>query len=97
MPYAVCATFHLHPGARDAFMPHIVENAARSRAEESGCRLFDVCTDPARPDTVFLYEVYDDAAAFDTHKAAAHYAAFADATAALVAAKDVVTWAEVAR
>jgi quinol monooxygenase YgiN len=38
---------------------------------------------------VLLYEVYDDAAAFEAHKRTAHFAVFDRDSAPLVAAKDV--------
>ena len=36
-----------------------------------------------------LYEIYDDAAAFDAHLATPHFAIFNEATAPLVASKTV--------
>ncbi len=44
-------------------------------------------------DRVFLYEVYDDAAAFDAHKRTPHFAAFDRDSVPFVAAK-VVTLAK---
>ena len=38
---------------------------------------------------IVLYEIYDDAAAFDAHLATPHFASFNEATAALVAKKTV--------
>jgi quinol monooxygenase YgiN len=50
---------------------------------------FDVCRS-ARPEHVFLYELYDDdRAAFDAHLAAAHFKAFDAAVKAMVASKAV--------
>ena len=66
------------PGAAAAFSAVILTNARASRTEP-GCRQFDVCTDPAAPDKVFLYEIYDDEAAFDAHMRAPHYLEFAAA------------------
>jgi quinol monooxygenase YgiN len=47
-------------------------NATATREREPGCRQFDVCTS-ADDGLVFLYEVYDDRAAFDAHLAAPHF------------------------
>src|SRR5215212_7121531 len=90
--FVVTVEFTLDPAQRDAFMPLMLENAARSCEDEPGCRQFDVCTDPARPDRVFLYELYDDAAAFDAHLAAPHYRAFAVASAPMVVGRVLGRW-----
>ena len=82
--HVVTVEFRIESGQMKRFLPLILENA-----EEPGCQLFDVCTDPAAPDTVFLYEVYDDEAAFQAHLAAPHYARFDAAAKALVADKQV--------
>lgn len=95
--YAVTVTFTTHAGAMAAFLPLITENAALSLRDEPGCQQFDVCTDPSLPDTVFLYEIYADRAAFDAHLAMPHFIRFSAATAKLVAAKDVRHFARVIR
>jgi quinol monooxygenase YgiN len=65
--------------------------------DEPGCRQFDVCTDPGQPDTVFLYELYDDLAAFEAHQTMPHYKATGPKVEGLVAAKTLVTFARVDR
>lgn len=92
--FAVTVTFQIHPGQMVAFMPLMMHNAAASR-DEPGCRQFDVCTDPARPDDVFLYEIYTDSAAFDAHLAASHFLTFDAATRALVASRTLLTFVTV--
>jgi quinol monooxygenase YgiN len=42
---------------------------------EPGCRCFDVLVDRADAELAYLYQVYDDGAAFAAHKQTAHYAA----------------------
>ena len=74
--YIVVVDFEIAPGAGEAFLALILENARQSLLYEPGCRQFDVCVDPERPERVFLYEVYEDRAAFDAHMASAHYRAF---------------------
>ncbi|MCJ7874133.1 putative quinol monooxygenase [Phaeobacter sp. J2-8] len=93
--YAVTVTFTLKPGQGEQFLPLMSDNAATSLRVEEGCHQFDVCTDPARPDEVFLYELYTDAAAFQAHLAADHFKAFDAATADMVADKRVALYAEV--
>lgn len=87
--YVVTVTFTLNPGQADSFLPLMRENARLSRRHEPGCRQFDICHDPDRPDEVFLYEVYDTAQAFAVHLQAEHFLAFDRAAAAMVAGKAV--------
>jgi (4S)-4-hydroxy-5-phosphonooxypentane-2,3-dione isomerase len=75
--YIVTVEFVAKPERTEAFRAAIVDNAGTSR-HEPGCRQFDVCCDPGDRTVVFLYEVYDDRAAFDAHCASAHFLAFDD-------------------
>jgi len=93
--FAVTVTFKLKLGGAEAFMPLMLENARLSLTDEPGCLRFDVCTDPAHPDEVFLYEIYYDRASFDKHLETAHFASFEAAVAGLVVAKDIRTYAQV--
>lgn len=70
--YAVVVTITTKPGQFDAFLGHMLENARASR-QEPACQQFDVCTDPDIPDTMFLYELYDDRAGFEAHMQTDHY------------------------
>ena len=90
--FVVTVEFTVHPQHLEAFRERMLENARTSLAREAGCRQFDVCVDPAQPAGIFLYEVYQDRAAFDAHLAAPHYVAFADAVAPWVATKTVRTY-----
>lgn len=94
--FAVTVTFTVTPHRRDAFMRAMLDNAATSKRLEPGCRQFDVCTDTDRPDEVFLYELYDDGAAFDRHLASDHFVAFAAHVENMVVDKTVRTYGRVA-
>lgn len=74
---------------RDRFMALMLANAEASLRDEPGCRQFDVCIDPADPERLMLYEVYDDDAAFEAHLAAPHFKTFDSETAGLIRRKDV--------
>ena len=87
--YVVTVEFTIDPQRFDQFLPLMLVNAKRSREEEPGCRQFDVCTDEGKPGVVFLYELYDDRAAFDAHLAAAHFKTFDGAVKTMVASKAV--------
>lgn len=41
--------------------------------EEPGCRFYQPCRDPENPAVFLIFEIYDDAAAFDTHGASEHF------------------------
>lgn len=88
--YAIIVTFRIAEGSFPRFLDLIRENAARSLADEPGCSRFDVLTDPAAADTVVLYEIYDDEAAFRHHTTTAHFKVFDAQSAPMVAEKTVL-------
>lgn len=93
--YAVCVTFQIKEGMSDTFMPLMQIQAQNSLELEAACHRFDICTDPEKPDEVFLYEIYDDAAAFQVHLASEHFKAFDAAVQPLIADKMVCTYSVV--
>ncbi|MEM1301676.1 MAG: putative quinol monooxygenase [Pseudomonadota bacterium] len=95
--FAVVVRFQLRADAIDRFLPLMLKNAQISKTDEPGCHQFDVLTDPARPDEVFLYELYTDKAAFDAHLASAHFKAFDAAVTDMIADKGIRTYATVAQ
>jgi quinol monooxygenase YgiN len=88
----VLVEFRLHPGKAAAFWPVVMANARASVRDEPGCRRFDVLTPEqgSDPDTVWLYEIYDDAAAFAAHLASPHFKIFAAASEPLIATRRVL-------
>lgn len=93
--FALAVTFEIDPAQLSAFKVAMLQNAKTSLAEESGCQQFDVCMDAERPAEVFLYEVYDDEAAFKAHTASSHYAEFQSTIDGMVTGKDVRFFNEV--
>ena len=93
--FAVTVTLEVAPANLAAFLPVMQANAAASLAGEPGCLRFDVCTDPARPGEVFLYELYTDADAFTAHLQTAHFKTFDEAVAGWLLSKGVRTYGEV--
>ena len=69
----------------------MIENAEASCTREPGCRQFDVC-ESADGAQVFLYEIYDDEAAFKSHLGTDHFLRFNALTAPWTADKRVVTY-----
>ena len=82
--YVITVDFHLKSESRDKFLSLVRENAALSLANERGCRRFDVCVPLDGSPQVFLYEIYDDEAAFKAHLETPHYKSFVAATAEMV-------------
>ncbi|MEM6478391.1 MAG: putative quinol monooxygenase [Pseudomonadota bacterium] len=94
--FAVVVTLEVKPERLEAFLPLMSQNAMTSLRDERGCRRFDICSDPARPGDVFLYELYVDQSAFEGHLASAHYKSFDAQTADMIVAKHVRTYSLVA-
>ena len=93
MSYVVTVVFRAKPEHRAAFREAMIENATASRTREPGCRQFDVCELP--DGTIFLYEIYDDEAAFKAHLATEHYKHFNVTTTPWVAVKIVTPYQRV--
>jgi quinol monooxygenase YgiN len=88
--YVVCVEFEIQPELLAAFRPLMIENARVSAQDEPGCRQFDVCEPEDGAPRVFLYEVYDDEAAFKAHLETAHFKRFAEATRGMIAGRRIV-------
>jgi (4S)-4-hydroxy-5-phosphonooxypentane-2,3-dione isomerase len=74
--FVVIVDFVVHAEQAGQFAVAMAENAEASRTLEVGCIQFDVC----RPDNdgtrFFLYELYTDKAAFQTHLQTPHFLSF---------------------
>ena len=90
--YIVTVEFELHPDHVDAFRKEMLLQARNSLTQEEGCRHFDVCFDPADKTRCFLYEKYDDQAAFDFHLATDHFLQFDATVTPWVITKTVKHW-----
>lgn len=87
--FVIAVDFTLHEQHLAAFVALMQEHARIPRETEPECRRFDVCRDPLRPERVFLYELYDDKAAFDAHLASEHFKAFDVVSKSMVVGKTV--------
>jgi quinol monooxygenase YgiN len=88
--FAIVVEFRLKPGTRPEFRRLIDRNACSSAGTEPGCRQFDVLEPKDRPDSIFLYEIYDDEAAFQAHLQSAHYATFNSESASFITERSVI-------
>ena len=93
--FAVCVTFDIHPERFEAFLPLMKQQAKNSLDLEDGCHQFDVLSDPGRPHSVFLYELYRDPEAFQLHLKSQHFELFDKSVGPMVATKQVVTYSVV--
>ena len=75
--FIVAVQFKIKNDHVDAFRQRVLRQAADSLKNETACHQFDVCVDTDHPSSFFLYEVYDDAAAFDAHRETSYFAEFA--------------------
>jgi quinol monooxygenase YgiN len=57
----------LNPGQKDAFVARALEHRGNVVTKEQGCLRFDLVLPDEGGDTVYLYEVYADDAALQTH------------------------------
>lgn len=71
----------------------ILANATSAVEKEAGCVRFDVSQSEEEPAKWLFYEVYKDAAAFETHRASPHFAAYQAVADRAVTAKTLTRWA----
>jgi quinol monooxygenase YgiN len=86
--YVNAVDLDINPADMPKFLELIKENAAAA-VKEPGCREFNVTVLAKDPNHVFLYEVYDNEAALNTHRATDHFKKYAAATANMVTKRDV--------
>ena len=65
--FAIVGTVEVTPGRREQFLPLLMAHRARCLTDEPGTLQFEVLVPNDDTTKVLLYEVYQDAAAFDVH------------------------------
>ncbi len=92
---AQAAPLHIHavdidivPGQIDNYLAALKENGAAS-VKEPGCREFDITVSQKDPNHVFIFEVYDNAAAAQSHRETEHFKKYAAATKDMVAKREL--------
>jgi (4S)-4-hydroxy-5-phosphonooxypentane-2,3-dione isomerase len=76
------------PGQIDQYLAAAKVNGANA-VKEPGCREFNIVVSQKDPNHVFLFEVYDSAAALEAHRATDHFKAYMAATKDMIAKRDV--------
>ena len=74
--FSLIVHLQVDPARRDEFLDAIRANAEASVRDEPGCHRFDVSAVEGDDTRFVLYELYDDAEAFEAHKRAPHFAAW---------------------
>jgi len=88
----VTVEFEVDPKHVHEFRSAMMRQASDSLESESACRQFDVCFAADQETRCFLYEQYDDRAAFDAHLQTNHFRQFDQTVAPWVVRKTVKQW-----
>ena len=74
--YGIFASVRVKPEQRERFLQVNKADALCSVRDEPGCLRFNVFQDAADENVYHLFEVYEDEAAFDAHRATPHFDRF---------------------
>jgi (4S)-4-hydroxy-5-phosphonooxypentane-2,3-dione isomerase len=89
-PYFINAVdIDVVPGQVDAYLAALKENGAAAVKEEPGCHEFNITVSQKDPNHVFIFEVYENAAAVEAHRQTAHFKKYAATTKDMVAKREV--------
>lgn len=84
---ALVVEIRTQPGQRDAFLARLRQHRAKVLANEPGCRGFEILLAEEEPDSLVLYEAYQDEQALEEHDAAPYFLAYREDTAAMIASR----------
>jgi autoinducer 2-degrading protein len=87
--HVVAVEFIAKPGDEERMRSRLMQHARDSLSNEEQCLVFDICVDPKNAARFFLYEVYENTAAFDHHAATDHLSSFRSDIADWVASKSI--------
>jgi (4S)-4-hydroxy-5-phosphonooxypentane-2,3-dione isomerase len=86
-PYINSVDIDVAPTQIDNYLTALKENGAAS-VHEPGCRAFNIAVSQKDTNHVFVFEVYDNAAAFDAHLQTDHFKKYAAISKDMVAKRD---------
>ena len=92
--YVVVVEFEIAAEHTESFRDAILQQASNSLAREDACQQFDVCFDGEDLSKCFLYEKYDDRAAFEGHLQSDHFKQFDSLVSSWLKSKTVQTWTQ---
>ncbi len=82
--YVVSAVdLEIAPDQIEPFIAALKENASAT-IQELGCRQYDVLQSPTNPNQIFIYEVYENEAAVQAHRASEHFKKYLATTGKMV-------------
>lgn len=84
---ALVVEIRTQPGQRDAFLARLRQHRAKVLANDPGCRGFEILLAEEEPDSLVLYEAYQDEQALEEHDAAPYFQAYREDTAAMIASR----------
>ena len=77
--YIIVAAIEIKEGFKEQYINGLIENANSAVKDEPGCLRFDVIQDANDDNKIWVYEVYNDEAAFQAHTQSPHFLKFRDA------------------
>ena len=86
--YVNALDIDVKPGETNKYLTALRENGAEA-VKEPGCRVFNIHVRANDPNHVFIYEVYENAAALEAHRQTPHFKKYAATTANMVAKREV--------
>ena len=92
---AVCVTFRIKDDWLPEFMTAMKKQAGDTLRNEPLCHRFDICGQSEQKGEVFLYELYENLAAFRLHLETDHFQEFDAQVAEMVCEKTVQIFGEV--
>ena len=81
---AIFVTIKVKPGRMEEFVEASLGDARGSVGDEPGCFRFDVLRDREDPNRAYLYEIYEDDAARETHRTMPHFLTWRDAVSDMI-------------
>jgi quinol monooxygenase YgiN len=87
MNFVLTVMLRVKPENVERFMTEVLANGREAR-KEPGCRQFEVLVDPADRTKVVLFEVYDDAKAFEAHQQTPHFKRYLAEAVPLLASRE---------
>ena len=85
--YISAVEYDIVPGQIDNFLAALKENGAAS-VKEPGCRELDITVSQKDPNHVFIFEVYENAAAAEAHTVTEHFKKYKAITKDMVAKRE---------
>ncbi|MCY2975300.1 MAG: putative quinol monooxygenase [Planctomycetota bacterium] len=90
--FVVCVEFEIVPEFVDRFRSTVLKQASNSLSLEPMCKRFDVSQGADNSSRFFLYELYEDAAAFAFHRTTPYFAQFNSDVTNMIASKALKTY-----